>query len=102
MKTLPALAFAVSTAALLAGCAVDAPSQPAPPAAPVASAGEACRAAIASRLQIGMGETWVIESTMGETSTRVLVGASTAEAPWACDWGGPNAGVVRVEYTAQG
>jgi hypothetical protein len=98
MKTLSALGFAVSTAALLAGCVVDAPLQP----APVASAGEDCRAAIASRLRIGMGETWVIESTMGETSTRVLVGASTAQAPWACDWGGPNAGVVRLEYTAQG
>jgi hypothetical protein len=101
MKTLPALAFTAS-AALLAGCVVEGPSQPAPPVTPLASAGEDCRVAVASQLGIASGETWVIESLMGETSTRVLVGASTAQAPWACYWGGPRAGVLRVEYTAQG
>ena len=102
MKTVPALAFAAAAAAaaaavaaLLAGCVAEAP-------APVASAGEDCQVAVASQLRIATSETWVIESMMGETSTRVLVGASTAQAPWACYWGGPNAGAIRVEYTAQG
>lgn len=103
--------FVLLAVAGLAGCASELPRNPNPasemapqgrdPGRVVGSTAEQdCRFAVANQAGVDESRVRVRSSSMGETSTRVLVDVPGAQAPWVCEWGGN--GVSQVYYGAEG
>ena len=99
IRMIAALLCAGSLAACVATEEPQAPANP-NPASEMAPAGqdpgrmvgstaeEDCRFAVASQVGVDRERVSVMNSSMGENFTTVLVVVPEAQAPWACEWGG--------------
>ena len=108
IRTIAVLLCAGSLAACVANESPQPPRNP-NPASEMAPAGqdpgrvvgstaeEDCRFAVATQLGVDESVVSVLGSSMGENFTTVMVNVPSAEAPWACEWGGN--GVSNIYYS---